>query len=70
VVTVNSALRPNHRHLDIWPVDHAGEIGWSLALLNPFTRNRAIAEHLERYDSIIDKIQENEIKKQKAAAGG
>jgi hypothetical protein len=34
-------------------VDHAGEIGWSTALLIPFHRQKAIAEHLARYDAII-----------------
>src|SRR6185312_12706833 len=35
VVTKSSALRqvPNHEHLEDWPVDHLGEIGWSLGLI-------------------------------------
>ena len=53
VVTRNSALRTGNRHMDDWPVDHAGEIGWSSALLIPFRRQKAIAEHLARYDAII-----------------
>ncbi|MGZ4866802.1 MAG: esterase/lipase family protein [Candidatus Angelobacter sp.] len=53
VVTQKSALRANNQHLDDWPVDHAGEIGWSSALLVPFRRQRAIADHLARYDAIV-----------------
>ena len=53
VVTKKSALRANNQHLDDWPVDHAGEIGWSAALLMPFRRQKAIAEHLARYDAIV-----------------
>ncbi len=29
VVTLSSALREGHEHLGNWPVDHAGEIGWT-----------------------------------------
>jgi triacylglycerol lipase len=54
VVTKKSALRPNNQHLDDWPVDHAGEIGWSKALLIPFQRQKAIAAHLARYDAIVN----------------
>jgi len=53
VVTKTSALRAGNQHLSDWPVDHAGEIGWSSALLIPFRRQKAIAEHLARYDAII-----------------
>ena len=53
VVTKTSALRAGNQHLNDWPVDHAGEIGWSSALLIPFRRQKAIAEHLARYDAII-----------------
>lgn len=56
MVTRSSALRANNEHLDDWPVDHAGEIGWSTALLNPFQRGQAIAEHLARYDAILAMI--------------
>lgn len=52
-VTKKSALRANNQHLDDWLVDHAGEIGWSTALLAPFRRQRAIADHLARYDAIV-----------------
>jgi len=56
VVTKKSALRPNNRHLGDWPVDHAGEIGWSNSLLIPFQRQKAIAAHLARYDAIVDSL--------------
>jgi len=56
VVTRGSALRNGTEHLDDWPVDHAGEIGWSLAtpvaiefevpLLSP-------PPHFARYDAIV-----------------
>jgi triacylglycerol lipase len=45
VVTKASALRDNHEHLPDWPVDHLGEIGWTLKLL-------PTADHLRRYDEI------------------
>jgi len=53
VVTRSSALRAGNQHLNDWPVDHAGEIGWSTALLIPFRRRNVIAEHLARYDAIV-----------------
>jgi triacylglycerol lipase len=53
VVTKKSALRAKNQHLDDWPVDHAGEIGWSTALVMPFRRKQAIADHLARYDAIV-----------------
>jgi triacylglycerol lipase len=53
LVTKKSAMRPNNQHLDDWPTDHAGEIGWSSALLAPFRRRRAIEEHLARYDAVV-----------------
>jgi len=59
VVTESSALRnkPGHIHLENWPVDHAGEIGWSESsplpiepfLLQPFGENllsQAAKQHL------------------------
>lgn len=45
VVTKTSALREGHEHLPDWPVDHLGEIGWTLKLLPP-------EDHLQRYDAI------------------
>jgi triacylglycerol lipase len=54
VVTRSSALREGNQHFEPdWPVDHAGEIGWSRALLIPFLRQKAIAAHLARYDAIL-----------------
>ena len=67
VVTKSSALREvkNHRHLEDWPVDHAGEIGWSKrspvpiepALSGlPFAKRLltpAAQAHLARYDAIV-----------------
>lgn len=56
VVTRSSALRDGHQHLDDWPVDHAGEIGWSfdspvpVGLPVPFLQP---PPHLARYDAIV-----------------
>ena len=46
VVTKGSALRAGNQHLPDWPVDHAGEIGWTLKL-------RPTPAHLARYDAIV-----------------
>ena len=59
VVTRSSALREGHEHLDDWPVDHAGEIGWSLdpKSLIEFARPLfAPSEHLARYDAIVQSL--------------
>lgn len=56
MVTRSSALRANNEHLADWPVDHAGEIGWSKALLNLLRRKQAISDHLGRYDAILAMI--------------
>jgi triacylglycerol lipase len=56
VVTRPSALREGREHLADWPVDHAGEIGWSLdprALLNFSSPPFAPPDHLARYDAIV-----------------
>ncbi len=56
VVTRSSALRPGREHLDDWPVDHAGEIGWSLDQKSLFRFTQPLfapAEHLARYDAIV-----------------
>jgi triacylglycerol lipase len=53
VVTRSSALRENHTHFPDWPVDHAGEIGWTKALLKPWRGKEAFEKHLARYDAII-----------------
>lgn len=58
VVTRKSALREGHEHLDDWPVDHAGEIGWTKAVLNlnPLRRQQVLDEHLARYDAIVQML--------------
>ena len=56
VVTKSSALRAENEHLPDWPVDHAGEIGWSKALLS-VQRKQNMAEHLARYDAIISRLE-------------
>lgn len=68
VVTRASALRDvdGHEHLDDWPVDHAGAIGWSFPSLLLFNgRHFPIKfrlpwlpprEHLERYDALIARL--------------
>jgi triacylglycerol lipase len=53
VVTKSSALRPGNQHLADWPTDHSEEIGWSKALLS-LQREKAMADHLARYDAIVD----------------
>ena len=56
VVTRSSALRPGREHLDDWPVDHAGEIGWSFDPTSLFRLRLPLfapPEHLERYDAIV-----------------
>jgi triacylglycerol lipase len=58
MVTRSSALRENHTHLPDWPVDHAGEIGWTKALLRPWQGKDAFAKHLERYDAIVAMLQD------------
>jgi hypothetical protein len=56
VVTASSALREGYEHLDPWPADHAGAIGWSLhsifpaQLTPPFLPPPA---HLAWYDKIV-----------------
>jgi triacylglycerol lipase len=59
VVCRSSALRPNHEHLDDWPVDHAGEIGWSLdprSMIPSGGPLFAPPNHLERYDTIVQML--------------
>jgi triacylglycerol lipase len=52
VVTQSSALRAGHDHF-IWPVDHAGEIGWSVATPLPILVDRSDLPHFTRYDQIV-----------------
>ena len=56
VVTRKSALRDCNIHLDDWPVDHLGEIGWSLTTvsLDSARRKQALQAHLDRYQAILD----------------
>jgi triacylglycerol lipase len=59
VVTRSSALRPGHEHLADWPVDHAGEIGWSLDPKSMIEFARPLfapSEHLARYDAIVQSL--------------
>lgn len=56
VVTKSSALRAGHMHLDDWPVDHAGEVGWSLDSLVPIEIEVPLLPpppHFARYDAIV-----------------
>ena len=45
-----SALREGHFHLDDWPVDHAGEVGWDFGSFIP---SLSTPPHLARYDKIF-----------------
>ena len=53
VVTRSSALRDEHKHLDDWPVDHAGEIGWSVETPLPIVFDLPFLPHFARYDEIV-----------------
>jgi triacylglycerol lipase len=53
VVTKNSALRDGNQHLDDWPVDHLGEIGWSFATVVPLVRDKPLQQHIDRYRAIV-----------------
>jgi len=56
VVTRSSALRDGHEHLDDWPVDHAGEIGWSFDSPVPIEFELPFIPtppHFARYDAIV-----------------
>lgn len=52
VVARSSALREGHEHLDDWPVDHAGEVGWSWQSPVPIEIELPVP-HLARYDAIV-----------------
>lgn len=59
VVTRASALRPGNEHLDDWPADHAGEVGWSLADPVPLDLGLPFVPappHLARYDAIVNTL--------------
>jgi triacylglycerol lipase len=56
VVARSSALREGHDHLDDWPVDHAGEVGWSLITPLPIEIEVPLVSpppHFTRYDEIV-----------------
>ncbi|HET7462462.1 MAG TPA: hypothetical protein VFJ82_14510 [Longimicrobium sp.] len=56
VVTRSSALRAGHQHLEDWPVDHGGEVGWSLASALPAEIHLPFLHpprHLAWYDAIL-----------------
>jgi triacylglycerol lipase len=62
VVTKRSALRKGegHKHLDDWPVDHAGEVGWSLDSPAPVEVELPLVPtppHFARYDSIVELLE-------------
>ncbi|HEV7671459.1 MAG TPA: hypothetical protein VGS22_23310 [Thermoanaerobaculia bacterium] len=55
VVTRSSALRPNHEHLEDWPVDHAGEVGWHKLLASKSFKSK----HLQRYEDIVNRLRDD-----------
>lgn len=57
VVTRSSALRDGNEQLQDWPVDHLGEIGWTLATVVPFLRDKPLQQHLERYTAIAQMLE-------------
>jgi triacylglycerol lipase len=59
VVTRSSALRAGNEHLDDWPVDHAGQIGWSVASPIPIVHEPLILPpppHFARYDNLVARL--------------
>jgi triacylglycerol lipase len=59
VVTRSSALRAGNEHLPDWPVDHAGEIGWSFETPLPIVLDLPLIPtppHLRRYDALVDAL--------------
>jgi len=56
VVTRSSALREGNEHLEDWPVDHAGEVGWSFASPLPYEIEIPLVPpppHFALYDGIV-----------------
>ena len=54
VVTVESATRGGTVSADlVWPVDHAGLIGWNLDLPVPASFPFSDVSHFERYDNVV-----------------
>lgn len=49
MVTIDSAKRQRHALFDIWPFDHAGEVGWSGDIL--------FDPHLPHYGRIVEELQ-------------
>ena len=59
VVTRASALRDGHEHLADWPVDHAGEVGWSFDSPVPIEVELPLVPapaHFARYDAIVSAL--------------
>ncbi|WP_195763554.1 esterase/lipase family protein [Duganella guangzhouensis] len=58
VVLRSSALYDKHEHLDDWPVDHFGEIGWASwrGGLSVQASDFYPDQHLERYNTLLAKI--------------
>lgn len=58
VVTRRSAFRAGYEQPSIWPVDHAGEIGWGVPPI-PFELEVPLVSpppHFARYDAIINSL--------------
>jgi triacylglycerol lipase len=58
MVMQSSALRDGHKHLDDWPVDHLGEIGWAFPPVPAETPLTLFSPppHFARYDAIVDML--------------
>ena len=61
VVTRTSARRVGHEHLPDWPVDHAGEIGWSFQTPLPIPSEVPLIPtppHFDRYDALVRELRD------------
>jgi triacylglycerol lipase len=59
VVTKASALPAGYEHLDDWPFDHAGEVGWIKPLMSADLPQLPFApapKHFARYDDIVSRL--------------
>jgi triacylglycerol lipase len=58
VVMRNSALHDGHEHLDDWPVDHLGEIGWTFPPISaePPLTLLSLPPHFAWYDAIVEML--------------